>query len=384
MYTKIIIPKLSNSYKLYIYCSKNPENINTISKIKTIYPTIVIDESIASTQIINDKECYVVFDNPEITQAGVTYHGPKLNILPTTEYETNIDIVNINNYTHLNVLCLNDLDIKYNGTMLYYSVIGVDEENNMITHISKVNGILMETDFKTNGTRHIYSCDNYTGEINDVWKYIGSCTWNENIRIGDKTNIVEYEKYGIPFIETVPIFKEEDISTSIKSLSLNNYLTLEIPNPWYKNNSEFRLRKLKSFKIQNVYQEQYSDFSEPSYQSELPVSIEKMIILYDIDSSNPNEPIPIEEIYKENSTIKFYEIIRRDGIYYNVSEHRKYSLNKYIISINDNVAIYSETSPQNKLNVQIEATPAHLFRITIYLYDVYGKISEPLNITVNT
>ena len=42
--------------------------------------------------------------------------------------------------THINQLVLNELPIKYNGTMLYYSIIGVDEANGLITHLSKVNG----------------------------------------------------------------------------------------------------------------------------------------------------------------------------------------------------------------------------------------------------
>ena len=120
--TKITIPKLSDIYKLYIYRSKSADDINTISKIKTLSPIAIIDESTASPKEINGKLCYELYDRPNDNDLGIQYLGPVPNTLPAIEYETNISIVQLNNYTYLNQLTLNPLPVKYQGTMFYYSV----------------------------------------------------------------------------------------------------------------------------------------------------------------------------------------------------------------------------------------------------------------------
>lgn len=378
MHVQLTIPRLSNSYKLYVYCSKNPEDINTISKVKAIQPTIIIDEAVATSQLVNGRDCYVVQDSPNYTQPGVTYNGPMLNLIPTLEYESSIDIVKINDYTYVNKLVLTPLPLNFKGTMVYYSVIGVDEVNNLITHLSKVNGILMESPFLDDGMRHIYACDNHTATDADVWKYVGACSFDETIELGDISNQATFNKYGIPFVEQVPIFEGKDVNVVTKSLAINNHIVLEIPNPWKKGDPTFNLRKLKSYKIQTVLNSQCSEFSEPTFQSRLPVPIEKMVVLCMRDAENPNSPIPIPyALAVENAAFDICEIIRKDGIYYNAAEHRKLSLNPYNISVTEKTAVFSESSTQDCIKLQFEATPAHTYKFTIYLFDIYGKVSEP-------
>ena len=101
-------------------------------------------------------------------------------------------------------------------------------------------------------------------------------------------------------------------------------MVLEIPNIWQQNNKTYNYRKLKSYKIQTVYNEQYSEFSVPTYQSLMPVSIEKMIILEKEDT----EEFPTLENINDES-VKVREIIRKDGLYYKKSTHRKLGFNKY-------------------------------------------------------
>lgn len=379
---KITIPKLSDTYKLYVYRSKNPESINTISKIKELTPTIVIDESTAETQTINGVECYVVYDKADFTATGITYNGPVPNLIPTTEYETEVTVVPINNYTYVNQLVLNELPIKYNGTMLYYSVIGVDETNGLITHLSKVNGVMVDSDYQKNGTRHVYACNDYTGSNSDVWEFLWAVPWDEEIKIGDINDPAKMNRFGIPMVETVKIFSGEDVSISTRPVTSRNFMVLEIPNPWQRNNKEYNYRKMKSFKVQNVCDEQYSDFSEPTYQSVLPVSLEKMVILRTIDPENPDKVIPIEYSLKEG--YETYQIIRKDGIYYNAKDHRKLGLNKYNIPLEEKTGIFNEASVQDQIKIQTEALPNHVYAYTIYLFDVYGNISEPAHFVVRT
>lgn len=384
---KLIIPRMSNNYKLYIYRSKNAESINTISKVRTLKPVMIIDESICESKNIscNGKtlDCYEVYDNPESVQLGVQYIGPNPNIVPVTFYETNVGIVKINDYTYVNTLNFNDLENNHgDNTMMYYSVIGVDEVNNIITHLSKVNGVMIKSEYKKNGVRHLYKCDNYTGSDEDKWEYVSSVDWNEILTIGNVNDKSALSRFGIPVVEKVKIFESDKVQASIKPVPVNNFMVLEIPNPWQRNNKEYNFRKLKSYKLCNVENEQYGEYSEPTFQSLLPVSIEKMLILRKVDNIQPEKIIDISEAV--NDDVDTYQVIRKNGIYYNAKEHRKLGLNKYNIPLEEKTAIFNEASVQDKIKIQVEALPTHVYSYTIYLFDVYGNVSEPAHFVVNT
>lgn len=384
---KLTIPRMSNSYKLYIYRSKNAESINTISKVRTLKPVMIIDESICESKNIscNGKtlDCYEVYDNPNNTQLGVQYIGPNPNIVPVTFYETNVGVVKINDYTYVNTLNFNDLENNHgDNTMMYYSVIGVDEVNNIITHLSKVNGVMIKSEYKKNGVRHLYKCDNYTGSDEDKWEYVSSVDWNEILTIGNINDKSTLSRFGIPVVEKVKIFESNKVQASIKPVSVNNFMVLEIPNPWQRNNKEYNFRRLKSYKLCNVENEQYGEYSEPTFQSLLPVSIEKMLILRKIDAEQPTKIIDISEAI--NKDVETYQVIRKNGIYYNAKEHRKLGLNKYNIPLEEKTAIFNESSVQEKIKIQVEALPTHVYSYTIYLFDVYGNVSEPAHFVVNT
>lgn len=375
-YTKITIPKMSDTYKLYIYRSKSADDINTISKIRTLSPIAIIDESTASFKMISGRKCYEIYDKPtDDIEIGVEYLGPPQNALPTIDYETNISIIPLNKYTYVNQVTLNPLPIDYKGTMFYYSVIGVDETNNLITHLSKVSGVLVKCPYTT-GTRHLYSCDDYQDKETDEWKYVGAISFDEDIIIGNLLDKMSYDKLGCPVIEKVNIFKGENVNVSLRPVASNNFMVLEIPNVWQKNNKTYNYRKLKSYKVQFTVNEQYSDFSFPSYQSLLPVSIEKMIILEREDT----EFVPT---FDDERTIT-REIIRKDGVNYKRNVHRKLGFNKYNIPLEEKTAVFSESSVQDLIKMQIEALPGHTYSFAIYLVDVYGNMSEPATFIVRT
>lgn len=372
-YVQIKIPVLSGNYKIYVYTAKSADSINTISKVRTIMPSFIIDEKIAKTHDIDGERYYVLYDNKNVPQDGVIYNGPFVNIIPTSEYATKVDVKKVNQHTYVNELELEPLPVEYNGTILYYSCIGVDEENNMMTHLSPVKGILVSMDYKNEGTRHLYS-----SEDGKIWNYVAAVKWDEEIKIGDKNNIAAMERFGIPIVETVPIFKTEDVNVSLKPIT-RNFVVLEIPNPWQKNNETYNFRKLKSYKVQNVIDEQYGDFSEPTFQSLLPLSIEKMVILR---RENGTGTIPLEDMTAEDVTK--WEVIRNAGIYYNRKEHKVFGLNKFNIPLGEKTAVFSEGSTQDYIKIQAESLPVKNYMYTVYLIDVYGKISEPCDFVVRT
>lgn len=370
---KISIPKMNDTYQIYVYRSKHSEDINTIEKIRTLKPIAIID---SSTALVKNGH-FIFYDKPG-TNFGITYMGPVPNTVPCMEYSTEIKAVAVNKYTFVNNLILEPLPIDYQGTMLYYSCIGVDEANNMITHLSKVSGVLVDTPFKE-GTRHLYSCNNYTGTAKDKWEYIAAVPWDEEICMGDMTDKSQFEKYGCPVIETVPTFRPDDVMVSTRPVPTSAFGILEIPNPWYKNNRIYNYRRMKAYRVCNVYDEQYSEYSEPTYQAQVPVSIEKMVIMCR-DGYEGN--VPMTETLNDETTQ--YTIIRRDGLYYKPALHKNLGLNKYNIPLEENLAVFNEASVQEKIKKQVKMLPAHVYSFSIYMCDVYGHWSDPVDFIVRT
>jgi hypothetical protein len=179
-------------------------------------------------------------------------------------------------------------------------------------------------------------------------------------------------------VETVP--KIQDVHASLHSLISNTLRVLEVQNPWQNDNKDFNYRKLKSYKVRNVYGSDYGEFSVPTYQSELPVSIEKMVILYKENPDNQDAVIDINDTDAHK-----IEIIRRDGIYYDKTKHKSLGYNQWNIPLESNkLAVYSESSIQDTINIQISGVVGNLYVFDIYLIDVYQNVSENTHYVLET
>lgn len=378
---QLTIPKVNGeNLKLYVYRSTNFDDINTISKVANMLPVLVIDQSTANTVYVNGKECYQILDkNDNVT--GVTYNGPEINNVPITEYETEINLVNINTYTFVNELILKPLVSNKNGTMYYYSVLAVNSVMDQISHLSKVNGVLVQYIEDYDLTRQIYCCDNYENKETDQWHLVNNLSYSEldnNIRIGDVTRSYNISSLGLPMVETVPQIQEMHVA--LNSLISNTFMVLEIQNPWQNNNQEFNYRKLKSYKIRNVYQSLYSDFSVPTFQSTLPVSIEKMVIMM---ATNPDDQNVVISMNDENA--KKFEVIRKDGIYYDKIKHKSLGYNQWNIPLESNkLSVFSESSIQDTINIQVSGVTGNLYVFDIYLIDVYQNVSQNTHYILET
>lgn len=381
-YPKLIIPRVNDIEKLYIYRSTNSNDINTISKISNLEPIIVIDQNIAQTVSVNNKQCYVVYDEYKDDITGITYNGPVINAISNIEYETNINLVMLTPYTFVNELILSPLEIaNKEGRMYYYSVIGVNESDSTMSHLSKVTGALCPYIKQQDSSIQVWSCNDYNNNESDIWTLVNTLEYNEaddKIRIGNIQRPDNIERLGIPVVETVP--KIQDVHVSLHSLISNTFMVLEVQNPWQNNNKEFNYRKLKSYKMRSVYNSTYGEFSVPTYQSELPVSIEKMVIVYKENPSNQDEVISIDD-----STAHKIEIIRRDGIYYDKTKHKALGYNSWNILLeNNSLAVYSESSIQDTINIQISGVVGNLYVFDIYLIDVYKNVSENTHYVLET
>lgn len=357
---KITVNRISHHHTLYIYRSTNPNDIDTIDKIRVIQPVFIIDES----QTIPEQ--YELIDNTDATQIlGVTYLGPNPNSVPCNEYESSIEIGKINDYDYFNILKLTPLDIKYNGVMLYYTIIGVDETNNTITNLSKTTAILIENNYRDIGVRKLY----YSDTEEDNWIYINDINWDEDtITIGNINDPVNYENLGSPFVSTTPAISEINYST--RNIISNNYMDIEIQNPWALNNKEFNYRKLRRFSIRNVIVDNFSIFSEPNYQSLLPVSIEKMVIAITQDSTE------LTKDTLDSDNLDIYQVIKRHGIFYK-PEYKTLGVNKYDIDLGEKIVIFNEASKQAYINFKIPVIQGNTYYITVFLIDIYNNWSEP-------
>lgn len=391
MDVQITIPQLYDGtmfYKLYIYCSRDAQEVDTIAKVRSRQPDIIIDEATFDRtspyfQTINGKDCYVIpaniFNRLNRNISGVSYFGNALDLLPTSEYEMIVDVFQVNAYTYTNKLTLNNIYTSELGSMLYYSVIGVDSDNNQVTHLSRVAGVRVNINLSQDARRELSYCDDYTGNDDDVWRVVTVVDWDTPVVIGDLSNPEQYDRFGCPFVQTVPIFQKEEMEISRKPLNTQGCVLLSFPNPWQNSNPAYNQRKLKSFRFVNISNCVRSEPSEPTYQSSLPLIIEKACVLIEVDASNENSdiPIPYGLVNAPGSSISVREIIRKDGIYYNVDEHRRLGFNKFNIPMHETTAVFSEGSIQDQIKMEIDVVPGLAYKVTVYLFDVYGNVSEP-------
>lgn len=407
-----IKPSVNKNLKIYIYRSKNQADIESIGKVKNLLPIIVLDETTFPPELMENNQ-YVVYDVPNnITPAiyfqddsseseeviynddygvffvdyggnddNVTYFGPQPTAIPTNEYETVYTHKAFNEYTGYNVVKLNPLPLEYSGSLYYYSLIGVDPSNSLITHISRVKAEVLLSDYINKGVREIQYCNNYNGLPTDEWKKLTVVNWSTNIIFGDMTDTVSYTRFGSPFVDEIKIFDTKDVIIDTRCVINFNHVTITIPNVWQMNNQKYNYRKLKSFRVRNVYDEHYGDWSEPTYPSILPVSIERLLVLRKdvttLTSEERQQPINLNEI---NDTL-VYTIIRRNGKFY-TTEDISLNYNKYTLDESDKKAVYSENSVQSDIVFNFNATGNSIYNYTFYLEDVYGQYSAPASIVV--
>ena len=378
---KIKIKQSNNkNLKFYVYRSKNANDINTIAKVRTLMPILIVDELNYNKDFLED-EYYVVYDSKEKRLEGVDYIGPEPVSIPATEYETTFNTHIYNEYTNSIILKLAPLDIEYNGVIYYYSVIGVNTD--LITHLSQVKAELLLSDYKNQGTREIFACDNYTGFPTDEWYSVATVDWNTEIIFGDINNSISYNRFGTPFVNSVKIFSNTDIKVDTRCAVLFKHINMKIPNIWRVNNIEYNHRKLKSFKIRNIYDDKYGDFSEPTYQSNLPICNERMLI-YKKDITIESELTRENPISRTELDCLALTIIRRNGLYYNKAQHNYLGCNKYHINENEKIAVFNEASIQREINIDFNANGGAIYNYTFYIQDVYGKYSEPCVLIVET
>ena len=369
-----IVPSYERNLTFYVYRSKNLEDINTITKIKKYSPVIVLDEETYDQECM-ENNMYIVRDFSLNNPDGVTYLGPEPSNIPTIEYETSLHSIRVNDYTNVTYLKMEPLPLEHDGIMYYYSVIGVDKQTQMITHLSQLKGVLFNANY-LEGTRQVFYTEEFTSKDTDEWHELANITWEDEIIIGDNNNSILYSRFKKPCSSVVKMFTDEEVRVNTRNTILTNNMQLTFPNVWCGNNLHYNFRKLNSYKVRNVVDGKYGQFSVPTLQQLIQVTNEQLIIFR--KETDNNTPID----YGDNNNLIF-RIIRRHGKYYN-NNYDKLEFNKYNIDANEQMAIFSETSVQEDITINFNVKSNSTYNYTFYLVDVYGTYSEPCVVMVNT
>lgn len=392
---KLTIPKEQPEYKLYIYRSRNYKDVSTIAACRKLQPIIKIDQevmpyefdSVVDASTGDTLEIYPRFEfydkSPNTPIPGFEYFGPNVNNVPNYEFESEIDVSMLNAFTFKPFITLTPLPLeesKKHGNLYSYACLGVREEEGIVSHLN-VQTIRILYEEKSEISWILYSCNDYNNNESDVWEEVGAIpSEKEKLIIGDPKAESIYAQFGSPIADPVPELTE--VSASLNSVISANFMTLSIQNPWQGNNQNFNFRRLKSYRIITTAGGQYSRYSEPTYQSLVPVSIEKMIIYMRTDPDNENQ-ISFNNINQKDDNC--FSVIRKDGLYYNRAEHKQLGFNLWNIpSENRRLSVFSETSVMDSINIQIPASAGHTYVFDIYLIDVYGNHNNGLHYIVNT
>ena len=216
-----IQPSINRNLKIYVYRSKNQSDIESIGKVKNLLPVIILDENTYPLEMMENDQ-YVIYDAPE-NPSTVVYNGPQPTAIPTNEYETIYSVKSLNEYTGYSIVKMNPLPLDYAGTLYYYSIIGVDTANTLITHISRVKAEILHSDYVNLGTREIQYCNDYNGLPTDIWETLTMVDWNTNIVLGDLVDTVSYTRFGSPFIDEIKIF-DSKIDDMVPGYQVNSGL----------------------------------------------------------------------------------------------------------------------------------------------------------------
>ena len=367
--------KIIPNYTLQIYRARSAEEIDTIEKIRLLSPIFEVDcdyTSLPSTLWLLDgpASVYAGTTGTECRYGrGVIYYGPQAECTPSFEYVDSVDVEKINDHTYVNALRLEPLPLKSTGTMFYYSIIGIHKTDGLISHLSPVHGILAKYKLDNDVYTEVEYCNDVESDP-QVWVPFRSEIWsNGTVKIGYLTSNKMIN--GNPFVEEVPAIDHTGISFGIKDVVNRNFLTLEIPNPWQLDNKIYNYRKLKAFRVRHTdtVSNTSSRWSIPNYQSLLPVSIEMMTVFV---SENPTVPAVSDT---DNPDYDVYRIVRKEGIYYDRKTDKKLGMNKYNIPLGEHRAVFSETSKQEKIKIQVPALYGKIYYVTVYITDVYGNTS---------
>lgn len=357
----------AKQYKIFVYRSTNPSDIDTIDKIRTKQPVLIVDETVANLITMPDMgETYPVYDADGF-QLGVQYHGPEPNSMPSTEYETQVDIEKINKTTYKNIINLVPLPAEYLGQMMYYTVIGV--KDSAITQLSAPKSVLFKMDYMQDD-REVWAADDYEAE-DSAWVKVGDFPWkDETIAIG---------KDFVPLIETVPMFTKDDVSIKDTLKYGKGLLTIEIPNIWRSANPEYNMRLTKSFKVRNTYGGKKSKFSVPTWQSKLPCIIERLdVYMQELRTQDDASDIPY------GSDDLSLMVCRNGGIYSHMANHQECGVNKYLIKADESTGLFTETSVNDVITINRRIIANRYYKLTFYLTDIYENHSEPVTVIYAT
>lgn len=355
---KLNIPSSKNkNLVLQIYRSTKASDIDSVVKIKKLQPIMTLREKLMQTKPLFDGRLgYEIFDMEQIG-SGINYIGPEPNPIPADVYEATVVYDKLSDYIYRPSLKLTPMEIKNDGTMYYYSIVGLNEEANTLTNVSLVKGVLMNQEYHS-GYRDIWvKEDDKISKIGSVpWKKDGADHKDIIIGMGD-TDVPM-----IPINEVVPKFPIDEVEISTKNLLYQKCVDILIPNIW--NKEEYQTRTLKEFAVTNVIEEKSGIISDFSYPNKTAVDIECIkLIIQDLDD-------PSKEPYEVN-------LVKQFGLFYK-KEFDDLSVNPFEITCKNGV--FSKMI-REAINVVVPVELGKNYELEIKIIDTFNLISESVKKT---
>ncbi|URZ18542.1 hypothetical protein [Clostridium felsineum] len=345
------------------------ESIYITNKLASDYYNVTCDYYIEVIEV----EDYTSKD----TLPGIVYLGPNAHGLNAPKFTITKDFYT--DETSLKVPYLKlQIDDDFSGLFYYYTVIAIDHDLNVSNPSEVIIESLNQAASDINYTLRLstdYSFKDLKGNWTDMLTGLGNASL---IELG-KPGTDNFKNFGAIVSDDIPIFKAGDIIVNSNYVNSDNVLVIKFPNVWYEH--IYDSRKCKAYELMTVMNKDVSEESPAIYESEYEIiPIEKLIVIKRTATKDnaPTVPSKIGDVGSE--IIKTY--LRKNGLYYVENQHGGCPYN--VVSSDASTIVMSDFCDFSTMEIDnINCNSNEKYNYTFYLFDSYGRQSNPISVLVS-
>lgn len=315
-------------------------------------------------------------------EVGKVYYGPEPIGIGTPKCNLEYKISNPINSTYIPYFLITPDTIiseDYYGKIYFYRIVSINKDN-LISNPS--NLCVKELYQKGTDVKHYLDVSknyNYDKE-NAVWDSLGVFESDKIIEIGRPESTL-FNTLGTVVNDDIPVFTADDIYVNTKYIYSDSKLILTYPNVWSIYNKDFNYRYFKAYRITAECDNKYSNKSDIlTINDKAHIPIDKMVIIKRVVTEEDDNSKILPSDLNDGNTIKTY--VRKNGCFYDESSYMPLPIN--VISSDSIFNLITEDSIFKTFELADSCIPGEEYNYTIYLFDSYGKQSNPIvkNITI--
>lgn len=274
-------------------------------------------------------------------------------------------------------------ELSDKGVVYYYRIVAIDITGNVSNSSLLVsNHLIQKKDLLSYNLQS--SKDYFKNKELATWNDLSVVPSDTCVMIGrkvlDQPGFISLSDLSV--IEDINIFAPSDISTNLSYVKSDNKLLISIPNVWVCNSEVFNSRPNKAYRLKAIINKEESEYGEVIFkENNSDIEIEKMIVIKRNCTleATPSDASSVNQL----DTTVINTFIRKNGIYYTEEDHGKLSYN--IPFPYSDVTIMSKLSVFDKITItDISCISGQKYNYSIYLYDSFKNISNPIVIVVET